>query len=454
VSTINSTAVGETSAIRSWVDFPTSGDLTSPNVVIRGWCYHRAGLPISGVRARIGRGVFPGLHGDARPDVFVAFGGEATSDRSGYEIAARCPIGTSRCDLDARLPDGSWQTFQSFALNASGSSVLSSRLGWLRFWTNAILGRAAIWQTLTPADRDFLISWVRQRDWLNLELRPQRAPKPVEPVRFPRLTSRRRTLPRFTIVTPSFNQAAFLESTMTSVLGQPSVAVEYIVQDGGSTDGSVDVIRRHADRLHHWESVPDAGQADAVRRGFAHMTVQPDDVMMYLNSDDMLVPGSLAYVAKYFAAHPDVDVVYGHRILIDERNLEVGRWYTPRRAWDDLRFHDLVPQETLFWRRRIYDRVGGIDPSFQFALDWDLLLRFAAAGAKFARLPVFLGMFRLHGQQKSQAQLERTGIPEMDRLRRRTLGRTPTEEEMHFSMRRAQFDSALLRAMSGYGLRV
>jgi hypothetical protein len=453
VSAINSPAVGE-STFRSWVDAPAAPFVASPNVVVRGWCYHRGGRPIRAVRARIASATFPGLHGDPRPDVSAAFGGEPTSETSGFEIAARFPTGSSRCVLEAQREDGAWEPFQSFELTVTGDSVLSGRLGWWRFWAGALAGRSQVWQRLTPGDRDFLVAWVRHRGWLNLALQPQHAPQPIGALRFPSIRSGGRALPRFTIVTPSFNQAAFLESTMMSVLGQEGVEIDYIVQDGGSTDGSVEIIKRHAARLRHWESARDAGQADAVRRGFAHARGESDDVMMYLNSDDMLAPGALRYVAQFFAAHPEVDLMYGHRVLVDEQNQEVGRWYTPRRQWDDLQLHDLVPQETLFWRKRIWDRVGGIDPAFQFALDWDLLLRFAAAGAKFARVPVFLGMFRLHGQQKSQAQLEQTGIPEMDRLRRRTLGRAPTEEEMHSSMRRAQFDSALLCALSAYGVRV
>ncbi len=176
--------------------------------------------------------------------------------------------------------------------------------------------------------------------------------------------------------------------------------------------------------------------------------------MMYLNSDDLLMEGAVRFVAEYFARHPEVDVVYGHRVLIDDDGLEVGRWMTPRPACSDLRLHDFVPQETVFWRRRVWDRVGGIDTSFKFALDWDLLLRLSAAGARFARVPWFLGGFRLHSTQKTRTRLEDSGIPEMDALRRRTFGRVPTYDELHLSMRRAQLDSALVYALLERGWRV
>src|SRR5262249_1995819 len=176
------------------------------------------------------------------------------------------------------------------------------------------------------------------------------------------------------IVTPSFNQGAFLERTLASVLGQQYPRLEYVVQDGGSTDGTLAVLQRYRDQLTHWESVRDRGQAHAINLGFRRTT---GDIMAYLNSDDLLFPGALAFVARYFAAHPQVDVVYGHRVIIDEQDQEVGRWVLPPHEDEVLSWTDPVPQETVFWRRRVWERVGGaMDESFQFALDWDLLLRF------------------------------------------------------------------------------
>jgi hypothetical protein len=176
--------------------------------------------------------------------------------------------------------------------------------------------------------------------------------------------------------------------------------------------------------------------------------------MMFLNADDVLMPGALPFVLDYFAAHPTVDAVYGHRVLIDEHGDEIGRWFTPRAGAHELPMHDLVPQETLFWRRRMWDRAGGIDSAFQYALDWDLLLRFAAAGANIARVPWFLGGFRVHSEQKTNTRLKDTGVPEMDKLRQRTLGRLPAREELHLAMARAQVDSALVFAQFQRGHRV
>ena len=151
--------------------------------------------------------------------------------------------------------------------------------------------------------------------------------------------------------------------------------------------------------------------------------------MAWLNSDDLLLPGTLAYVAQYFAKHPEVDVVYGNRIMIDDDDGQIGSWILPAHDDHALTLADYVPQETLFWRRRIWDAAGGsVDTSFAFAIDWDLLLRFRAAGARMVRLPRFLGAFRVHPEQKTTVNDE-VGRAECDWLREREHGRqVPIDE--------------------------
>jgi glycosyltransferase involved in cell wall biosynthesis len=257
-----------------------------------------------------------------------------------------------------------------------------------------------------------------------------------------------------TVVTPSFHQAKYLEATIRSVLSQEGVRLDYIVRDGGSTDGSVEILGQYASRFKSWKSEGDRGQADAVGRGFEAAECGPEDVMAFLNSDDLLMPGAVRFVAGYFARHPEADVVFGHRVLVDEAGREVGRWFTPRLSCFDLRIHDFVPQETLFWRKRIWDKVGGIDGRFQFSADWDLLLRFAEAGARFRRLPWFLGLFRRHPAQKTATQATETGLRERDALRLRSLGRTPKASEVDADMRRAQVESAFLASLFRRGWRL
>lgn len=238
--------------------------------------------------------------------------------------------------------------------------------------------------------------------------------------------------PKISIVTPSFRQAGFIERTIKSVLDQNYPNLEYFVQDGGSEDGTKEILSSYADRLTGWESRPDNGQSQAINLGFAKTS---GEIMAWLNSDDVLLPGALAYVASYFNRHPEVDVVYGHRILIDENDQQIGRWMLPQHNDEVLSWADYIPQETLFWRRRIWDKMGGqVDESFRFAMDWDLLIRFREAGARFARLPRFLGGFRIHTQQKTSAEISGVGKQEMTRIRERMLGRVPSDSEIYVAL--------------------
>jgi glycosyltransferase involved in cell wall biosynthesis/SAM-dependent methyltransferase len=227
--------------------------------------------------------------------------------------------------------------------------------------------------------------------------------------------------PRISIVTPSYNHGHLIGRTIDSVLAQSYPELEYIVQDGGSIDSTPAVLERYRPRLFHVASERDNGQASAINHGFTHAN---GEIMAWLNSDDVLLPGALNYVSRYFVDHPKVDVIYGHRVIIDLEDQEVGRWVLPPHDDHILLWGDFVPQETLFWRRRIWERAGGrLDESLLFAMDWELLLRFRAAGAVFARVPRFLGGFRIHSLQKTSANMADQGVLEMDLLRQRYLGR-------------------------------
>ncbi len=228
------------------------------------------------------------------------------------------------------------------------------------------------------------------------------------------------TLPRISVVTPSFMQGQFIERAIKSVLSQDYPNLEYFVEDGGSDDGTSEIIIRYADRLAGYRCGVDKGQANAINMGFAK---SGGEIMCWLNSDDMLLPGALAYVGEYFVQHPEVDVVYGNRILIDVDDREIGRWVLPPHNNQVLSYADFVPQETLFWRRSLWNRVGAcLDESFRFAMDWDLLLRFRESGSRMVRLRRFLGAFRIHDSQKTSAEIEETGFQEMQILRCRALG--------------------------------
>lgn len=226
-------------------------------------------------------------------------------------------------------------------------------------------------------------------------------------------------LPSISLVTPSYNQAGFIGQTIDSVLGQAYPRLQYIVQDACSTDSTDRVLARYPDHSFARVVERDSGQADGINRGFSR---SDGELMGWLNADDMLLPGALHAVGAFFHAHPHVDVVYGNRIVIDAEGNEIGAWILPGHDPEVLRLVDYVPQETLFWRRRIWGKVGAcLDEGYNFALDWDLLLRFMAAGAQFAHLPVPLGAFRVHEKQKTSELIGITGFREMRSIRRRVV---------------------------------
>jgi glycosyltransferase involved in cell wall biosynthesis len=183
-----------------------------------------------------------------------------------------------------------------------------------------------------------------------------------------------------TIVTPSLNQAPFLERTIRSVLEQDYPEIEYFVYDGGSTDGSVEILRRYEGRIAYWESVPDRGQSHAVNKG---LTRARGEIVGWINSDDYYLPGALATAAAAFAAKPEAEWVCGAcRFLRADGSLDLV-WRPrlprgPRSAWAFEPW--TVPQASSFWRRSVLDRVGGLREDFHYAMDVDLGLRLALSG--------------------------------------------------------------------------
>lgn len=217
-------------------------------------------------------------------------------------------------------------------------------------------------------------------------------------------------MPRFTIVTPSFNQGAFLEETIQSVLCQNYPNLEYIVMDGGSTDGSVEIIRKYAAQLTHWESHKDKGHVDATYRGLKRGTGM---LMGWVSSDDLLLPGCLKKVARYFLEHPKVVCVVGGAVIINEHSVPMrSRTGTVlcnlgnRMSFSKLLFkHCSFNQPASFWRRDAFEAVGGFDTSLKFCHDYDLYLRLAQHGP-FGRLKDWLACFRVHSMSKTSTLQE------------------------------------------------
>jgi glycosyltransferase involved in cell wall biosynthesis len=199
-------------------------------------------------------------------------------------------------------------------------------------------------------------------------------------------------------VTTSYNQAQFLEATFESVLSQGYPNLEYIVIDDESTDGSVDIVRRYSRHFAHWQIGPHSGQAANIAKGFEMAT---GEVLGFLSSDDVLMPGALATVASVFRATPASVAVAGRCLHIDEKgeHLEV---ITPRRYpwWMMVLVGHGLQQPATFWRRDVYAAVGGLDPDMLFSFDSDLFVRLRRSGA-FAFTRHCLAAFRIHPASKS-----------------------------------------------------
>jgi glycosyltransferase involved in cell wall biosynthesis len=204
--------------------------------------------------------------------------------------------------------------------------------------------------------------------------------------------------PKISIVTPSFNQARFLERTIHSVLNQDYPNLEYIVVDGGSTDGSVEIIRKYEGRLAWWVSEPDCGQSHALNKGFGRAT---GEIVGWLNSDDLYCPGALHHAARTLLADPQAEACYGGIYLVDENDEVVNALWPapPDKSYTYFVGLD-VHQQALFWRRSLMSRLGMLDESLNCVMDLDFILRLLLA-AEVVRVRHHLGMFRLHAAAKT-----------------------------------------------------
>lgn len=208
-------------------------------------------------------------------------------------------------------------------------------------------------------------------------------------------------MPRVSIVTPSFNQAAFLERTIDSVLSQGYPNLEYVVMDGGSTDGSPDIIRKYARHLHHWASQPDRGPGSAINAGFARCS---GEILAYLNSDDVYEPDAIATTVARFAATPAAGLVYGDVRFVDAEdrpttfpgkrvNTYLAAPLIPGALYHGAMF---VPQQSAFWRRSVAERLGPMNEENWTCWDHEFFVCAALAGFQFARVARVQAAFRIH----------------------------------------------------------
>jgi len=205
--------------------------------------------------------------------------------------------------------------------------------------------------------------------------------------------------PKISIITPSFNQGEFLEKTILSVLDQDYPNLEYIIMDGGSTDGSREIIQKYSDRLAYWQSMPDNGQASAIFQGFERST---GEILAWINSDDYYLPGTLFSVAEQFIRDPLGRWIVGDGIYVDEGGNTIYRYRRiPPITFKTMFFsNNLVMQPATFWKRDLFFSTGGYDRTLKFSFDYDLFLKFSRVTPP-VRLKKTLAAFRLHATSKT-----------------------------------------------------
>ena len=203
---------------------------------------------------------------------------------------------------------------------------------------------------------------------------------------------------KISIVTPSFNQGTFLEKTIQSVLSQDYPNLEYIIIDGGSTDKSVEIIKKYAERLSYWVSEPDAGQSDAINKGFRKAS---GDICAWINSDDVYYPGVLTIIAASFEEHPSVDLLYGYHNDVNEKDevIRKGMYFPFYKHAFKVGF--AICQPTSFWKRKVWDICGPLDTNLHYCMDYDFYAKAIKVGFQVKSVPILICKFRYHETNKS-----------------------------------------------------
>ena len=207
------------------------------------------------------------------------------------------------------------------------------------------------------------------------------------------------------IITPSYNQALYLEQTMQSVLEQDYPDIEYIVVDGGSTDNSAEIIKKYADSLAYWISERDSGQAEAINKGFLRAN---GEILAWLNSDDYYMHNTVSVAVRCFEQNPDVVMVYGDMLAVDAEGQTINVLRYQQLSLEDLLCFQIIGQPSVFFRRSALEKTGWLEPSFHFMLDHHLWIRLAQQG-RILHVPQVWSAARYHPAAKNRAQAAEFG---------------------------------------------
>lgn len=219
-------------------------------------------------------------------------------------------------------------------------------------------------------------------------------------------------LPKISIVTPSFNQASYIRETIESVLSQGYPNLQYVIIDGSSDDGSVDIIREYQDQLHYWVSEKDRGHADAVNKGFAKTD---GEIMAWINSDDKYAAAAFHAVAEIFSKFPEVEWIIGYNSIWDSHGNMVSSSHGQKNIYDYLNGnYRWIQQESVFWRRSLWEKAGGHVSENYMMMDGELWSRFFLHAELFS-VDQILGGFRYHGENRS-AQFKARCLKEMEAI--------------------------------------
>lgn len=229
--------------------------------------------------------------------------------------------------------------------------------------------------------------------------------------------------PKISIITPSFNQGKYIEKTILSITSQNYPNLEYIIMDGGSSDNTLEIINKYREYITYWESKPDNGQSDAIKRGFE---ISTGDILAYINSDDFYLPGTFLKIADAFENNPSVKWITGNGIYVNENEVTIRKnnYFPPLICPKTMLYGgNCFFQPATFWKRELYFSVGGIDQKINYSFDFDLFLKFLLI-EKPLKLNYEVAAFRMHPTSKTST-ISHIGQNEHQDIRQKYLARNP-----------------------------